>query len=577
MGSAPLASSEVVHAAALELAAAWPERGRHDAFLALAGGLAMYGWPEDAITELTTMVARFMTNSDEKAVGPDRAAQAASSVAAVLRGDVVAGWGSLAPKLTRPEVADSVRAKLGMREASIDMAAGLNTLLGVNPTAPPALSDGYPASLAAIDTYTPPAAPVVAAIPGTFLAHLQQAAIEVGAALGKTDVIEERAMFISARDLFTMTFPPTPWLIQGIIPDKGVGAILAEAKSTKTWLAMEFAMSVASGTPALGKYGVPNAKKTAYFFAEEMAPSLRNRLKAFAAGRGMRPEDLTANLHVQPRGRNLDLTKVEDVARVVASCRAIGGVGFLILDPLRDVQSGKENDSDDMSVVFKHLKLIGNLLDCTVLIVHHAKRNKKENEQDENRPGTDARGSSAIEGALDSILSMRDLRGNGVDEFSNTIVTQIKNGKSAGTFRLTLKITDDKDGQCERAVWTVGGDAPGKVDGQSFDELVVACLEHMLESELKKDRAQTNEMIRKAVHRKNDQVSAAMIQAERDGFALKHLIGTRQVGWVLTQRGRDHVYQANQPVQQDPPVASPAPAPTVTFMTIPELTRNNPT
>lgn len=539
-----VASLEKLQAAAVQLAAAWPPKGRHTTSLALAGALASHGWPEDTIAAFIGEVTR-LTGSEPEI--DKRLDHASDSIAKLQRGERVSGWGTLAGCLTRPEAIDVVRDLLGMRDATTDLIDGLFNTTPPTPVA--SVSDSYPINLDAIDAFKTQAqaVPEVTAEPGTFPAFLQQARRDIAVALGSApDAAGSAApMFIRARDLFSMTFPATPWLVQGLITEKGVAAVLAEPKSTKTWLALELALSVASGTAALGKYGCPKAIPTAYFFAEDQAQAVKVRLAALSAGRGMRPEDLTSNLHIQPRGQTLDILKDEDVARIIASCRAIGGIGLLVLDPLRDIQTGKENDSDDMSAVFKRLKLIGTLLDCTVLVVHHAKRANKDKPQDEGRPGSDARGSSAIEGALDAIISMRDLRTNGVDEFSNTVVTQIKNAKSAGTFPLTLKIKDDKHDQAEHAAWTIGGETP-KVSAQTFDELILACLEHMMTCEIKKEPTQTTDKIRKAVSRKYELVAAAMIEGERACFVMPNKVGNRQVGWMLTDRGRDHVQKAHE-------------------------------
>ena len=566
-GAAAVCSPEIMQAAALQLAAAWPPRGRHYAFLALAGALATHGWPEEAITELTTRVAQLMPNSDDKAID-DRPAQAASSIALVQAGQPVTGWGTLANEYLNPAVVDSVRRMLGMVDNS-DMIADI---FGGAPmeTPTPTASSEYP-NLAALDMFATlvqqPAVPEVTAEPGTFLAYYQQARLDIASRLGSSDKAAPRVpspLFIPARDLFTMEFPATPWLVQYLIPRGGTAAILAEAKSTKSWCAIEIAYAVSSGLDVFGKYRVPSAVPVAYFFAEEMGPSIRNRLRAFATARGMKPEDMTRNLHVQPRGENLDLTRDEDIARIVGACRAIGNIGLLILDPLRDLHTGAENESDDMADVLKRVKTIGTLLGCTVLLVHHAKRASKDRQQDDNRPGSDARGSSVIEGALDAIISLRDLRGNGENVFTNDVITQVKNAKGAGKFPLTLTIKDDAEGTSINAAWTIGDASIANAEGQTFDELVLACLEHLRMCEIKKDRPQTNELIRVAVKRKNDIVTAAMIGAEKDGFVLKNIVGRKHLGWLLTDRGRDHVRAAaivqtaeNMPL---PPAAEPTPS-----------------
>lgn len=564
-GSAAVCSPETMHAVSLQLAAAWPPRGRHYAFLALAGALATHGWPEDAITELTTRVAQLMPNSDDKAID-DRPAQAASSIALVQAGQPVTGWGTLANEYLNPAVVDAVRAALGM----VDNSDMVRDIFGEVAETPATSSSEYP-SLAALDAFASlvqqPAVPEVTAEPGTFLAFYQQARLDIAGRFGAADKAAPRVpspLFIPARDLFTMDFPATPWLVQYLIPRGGTAAILAEAKSTKSWGAIEIAYSVSCGLDVFGKYRVPSAVPVAYFFAEEMGPSIRNRLRAFAAWRGMKPEDMTRNLHVQPRGESLDLTRDEDVARIVAACRAIGNIGLLVLDPLRDLHTGAENESDDMADVLKRVKAIGTLLGCTVLLVHHAKRASKDRQQDDNRPGSDARGSSVIEGALDAIISLRDLRGNGENVFTNDVITQVKNAKGAGKFALTLSIKDDTEGTSIHAAWSIGDEAIATADGQTFDELVLACLEHLLMCEIKKERPQTNELIRKAVSRKNDIVTAAMIGAEKDGFVLKNLVGKKHLGWLITERGRELVRAAAIAQTADnmpcPPPAEPTPS-----------------
>lgn len=105
--------------AAARMAEAFPAKGRHMAFLALAGALANEGWPEDAITEFTLMVAKLLpyaTPEDEAKAMRDRAPQARDSANAVAEGRTVAGWGTLASFVPEAVLVDSMH-KLGMRDA----------------------------------------------------------------------------------------------------------------------------------------------------------------------------------------------------------------------------------------------------------------------------------------------------------------------------------------------------------------------------------------------------------------------------------------------------------------------------
>ena len=55
---------------------------------------------------------------------------------------------------------------------------------------------------------------------------------------------------------------PVKWLVTELWANKAVGFIAGEPKSFKSWLALDMAISVASGTPCLGEFSVPEAGKT---------------------------------------------------------------------------------------------------------------------------------------------------------------------------------------------------------------------------------------------------------------------------------------------------------------------------
>src|ERR1700751_772712 len=47
------------------------------------------------------------------------------------------------------------------------------------------------------------------------------------------------------------------WLVEGLWGASSVGVIGGAPKCAKTWLRLDMALSVATGTPCLGKYAVP--------------------------------------------------------------------------------------------------------------------------------------------------------------------------------------------------------------------------------------------------------------------------------------------------------------------------------
>jgi hypothetical protein len=79
------------------------------------------------------------------------------------------------------------------------------------------------------------------------------------------------------------TGPAPPWLIDHLWTHQAVGVIGGPPKAGKTWLALELAVAVASGTPRLGAFAVHGAGPVLLYAAEDAAAALRGRLETLAS------------------------------------------------------------------------------------------------------------------------------------------------------------------------------------------------------------------------------------------------------------------------------------------------------
>lgn len=305
---------------------------------------------------------------------------------------------------------------------------------------------------------------------GDFAAALRKAHVDVETAFGTHEHVVPQPLFEPAINLFTRDYPPTPWLVRGLMTEGGIGVIATHPKTGKTWAATEIAMAVATGTHAFGEFETGVPKRVAYFYAEDGALSVRNRVRALAASRDIDVQTATANLIEQTRGRYIDLCDPDSVALVIASCRQFGDIALLVIDPMRDVHSGSENDSDEMRGVMRTLRVIGDLLRCTVLFVHHAAKASGEG----GRGGI--RGSSAIEGAVDCIIKFPDQSGDGRNVFVNKVTSIVKGARSAGPFTLTLSVEDNETDEAVRATWSV--DRPN--EKQQIEDDVAALVDAVI-------------------------------------------------------------------------------------------------
>lgn len=265
-----------------------------------------------------------------------------------------------------------------------------------------------------------------------FQAEITRALADVRRTLGTEQISKRTPLFlVDAVTLLKEEATEPHWLVTGLITRGGIAVIGGVPKAAKkTWLGTEIAAAVAAGEKVCGEFPA-EAGTVVYFYAEDTRRQVRNRLRAVLAGanRTMPP----GRLHLEPRGSFLDVTREQDLAWIVASCRKLGKVDLLVLDPLRDVHSGEEDKSDSMREVMRRLRLLGELLDCTVLVVHHA---GKPSEATAKRGGGQRlRGSGAIHGSVDAGIYFLDCRGDGV----RTVRATWSVTRDAGAEKLSAK------------------------------------------------------------------------------------------------------------------------------------------
>jgi hypothetical protein len=298
-------------------------------------------------------------------------------------------------------------------------------------------------------TSEPPAGPPT----DPFTAELERALADVKTALGTMAGARRTPLFpVNAAELLGKVFPDQQWQVDGLLTLGGVAIIGGPPKiARKTWGATEIAVAIVTGSKVFGEFrAAPGA--VAYFYAEDTERQVRNRIRALLAGAERAASQLN-RLYLQPCGVFLDITRDEDLALIVASARRLGPITLLVLDPFRDISSAAEDKSDEMSPVMRRLRLLSKLLGCTVLVNHHS--GKPSEATSRRSGGQQLRGSGAIHGAINCGIYMTDCDGDGVSVFTNTIESEVKGARSAGVFKLELRIEDDANGEATSARWSV--------------------------------------------------------------------------------------------------------------------------
>jgi hypothetical protein len=365
---------------------------------------------------------------------------------------------------------------------------------------------------------------VTAQVPENWERDLANAVTDIQQKLGARAVPAMREpLFRPVGELLAVPKSRTPWLVDGLIMRGGLAVIAAEPKSCKTWFATELAVAVASGGDAFGARRVEQGT-VAYFYAEDLADQVRNRVSALAAGRGVDAKSIT-RLFVCPRGEFLDVSRHEDLAWVVASARKLGKVDLLLLDPLRDISSAAEDKSDDMSRVMRGLRLVADTLGCTVAITHH---NAKWSADRAGRVhGAKMRGSNAIHGATDSGVFLSRSGHDTCTRFELSVVAEARGARSGGEFELTLEIEDDPTGAATRATWAISTPVRPMKKTSTNDA----------EAKVRRALADTSKPLSKRALRQiggsKDKVDSVIANLERAGEITN--VGTgNSHGWVLS-------------------------------------------
>ena len=188
------------------------------------------------------------------------------------------------------------------------------------------------------------------------------------------------------------------WLIEGLWADQAVGILGGEPKCCKSFLALDMAVSVASGAACLRRFLVVSTAPVLVFPAEDALAVVRKRLEGICAAARTRLDALPIYVITAPRlllDRPCDR---EQLRNTVAAIKP----ALLILDPFIRLHRSDENASKEMAPLLGYLRQLQRELHVAVVLVHHARRGSGA-----KRPGQALRGSSDLHGWGDSNLYLR--------------------------------------------------------------------------------------------------------------------------------------------------------------------------
>lgn len=294
------------------------------------------------------------------------------------------------------------------------------------------------------------------------------------------------------------------WLIEHLWGASAVGIIGGNPKCCKSWLALEMAVSVTTGSSCLGRFEVIEPGPALVYLAEDSLPMVRARLASLAKHHRVALPELDLHVITQ-RSIRLDLGR--DQVRLQKTVRLFSP-RLLVLDPLVRLHRLDENSASEVSGLLSYLRDLQRELEVALLLVHHTRKNTSPGMQ----AGQGLRGSGDFHAWTDSSLYLRRLRGD--------ILLTVEHRSASAPDPVTLRLVgDDDDAHLE-----VVDHAPDDTgDG-------AVALETRILGALEAGKPLTRGALRERLSVKNERLGPVLSALERAGR-----IERRAEGWHRTE------------------------------------------
>ena len=288
------------------------------------------------------------------------------------------------------------------------------------------------------------------------------------------------------------------WLVEQLWCAHSVGVIGGAPKCAKTWLGLDMALSVATGTPCLGKYPVPEPGPVLVYLAEDALRAVRERIEGMARHRGLDLEEVQIHVITAPV---LRLDHERDRTRLWETVRRLRP-RLLVLDPLVRLHGIDENHAGDVAELLGYLRTLQRELGLSVLLVHHTRKNAS----DGVAAGLGLRGSGDIHAFGDSNLYLQRTKDHLI------LSSEHRAAPASAPVYLELVATDAETTHLEVIV------APDDDTERSLEERVLDLLSQ--------GRVLTRASLRDSIAVKNERLGTVLESLERAGK-----VGRTPGGW----------------------------------------------
>lgn len=288
------------------------------------------------------------------------------------------------------------------------------------------------------------------------------------------------------------------WLVDPLWGESSVGVIGGAPKCAKTWLGLDLALSVATGTACLGRYPIPRPGPVLIYLAEDALAIVRERVEGMARHRGLQLTGVEIHVITAP---SLRLDREPHRQRLLETARRLRP-RLLLLDPLVRLHGADENNAREVAELLAYFRLLQRQLDLSLILVHHTRKNAGGG----MAAGQGLRGSGDLHAFGDSNLYLRRAREHLV------LSSEHRAAPAASSVYLELVATPPDTAHLQ-------------VVGEFQNENRRSLQDHVLDL-LRRDGALTRSKLRDALAVKNERLGEALQALEHAGR-----ISRTSAGW----------------------------------------------
>ena len=199
---------------------------------------------------------------------------------------------------------------------------------------------------------------------------------------------EDRYRIYSRIDLKNL--PATKWIVNGLIPEQGIGAIYGPSGSSKTFLTLDLLIHICEGRDWFCREVL---QRDVLYICLEGKGGITKRIEAWEI------HNKTAASNLKVVFGDFNLLYEDDVTRLIDSAISSLRPGAVIcIDTLNQASpGGDENNSTDMGRIIASVKKIAEAFNGFVFLVHHTGKDRSKG----------LRGHSSLRAALDVSIEVK--------------------------------------------------------------------------------------------------------------------------------------------------------------------------